>query len=112
LIIPHFGFDNPLSKKNKAILIFCREDDPAWRRQVMKRIGLVFLFLFILSANALATDYYVKTPANGGSDGYDGLSWGTAKATITAAMNLIANGTGNTIKVAAGTYNEKVTFRS
>ncbi len=34
----------------------------------MKRIGLVFLFLFILSANALATDYYVKTPANGGSD--------------------------------------------
>jgi hypothetical protein len=78
----------------------------------MKKFGLIFFSLFILSANVWAVDYYVKTPANGGSNDYDGLSWGTAKATVTAAMNLIANATGNTVKVAAGTYNEKVAFRN
>ena len=73
----------------------------------MKKIGLVFLFLFILSANALATDYYVKT---GGSNASDGLTWGTAKATISAAM-LLVNGSDN-VHVAAGTYNERVTFHA
>ncbi len=76
----------------------------------MKKIGMVILFLFILSANALATDYYVKTPANGGSNTNDGLSWATAKATITAAMALV-NGSDN-INVAAGTYNERITFHA
>jgi hypothetical protein len=78
----------------------------------MKKLGLVFLFLFTLSVNALAADYYVKTPANGGNNANDGLTWDTAKATVTAAMNLISTAAGNTVKVAAGTYNEKVTFRS
>jgi hypothetical protein len=76
----------------------------------MKKIGLVFLFLFILSANALATDYYVKTPANGGDNANDGFAWGTAKATISAAMALV-DGSDN-IHVAAGTYNERVTFHA
>jgi hypothetical protein len=74
----------------------------------MKRIGLVLLFLFILSANALATDYYVKTPANGGSDINTGLAWDTAKASIGAAMALV-DGNDN-VRVAAGTYNEKIVF--
>jgi hypothetical protein len=74
----------------------------------MKKIGVIFLSLFILSANVWAADYYVKT--TGGNNTNDGLTWDTAKATVTAAMNLISTGTGNTVKVAAGTYNEKVTF--
>src|SRR4030067_958469 len=76
----------------------------------MKKIVFVFLFLIFLSANALATDYYVKTPANNGNDTNDGLAWTTAKATISAAMALI-NGSDN-IHVAAGTYNERVTFHA
>ena len=77
----------------------------------MKKIGLIFLSLFILSANVWAADYYVKQQL-GGNDTNDGLTWDTAKATVTAAMNLISNAAGNTVKVAAGTYTEKVTFRS
>ena len=76
----------------------------------MKKFGLVFLFLFILSANVLAADYYVKTTANGGNNANDGLTWDTAKETITAAMALV-NGSDN-VHVAAGTYNERVSFHA
>ena len=64
--------------------------------------------LLVFPLNASATEYYVKTPANGGSNAGSGLDWDHAKATIGAAMALV-NGDDN-IYVAAGTYNEKVTF--
>lgn len=35
---------------------------------------------------------YVKTPANGGSDSNDGLTWGTAKATISGANSISTKG--------------------
>lgn len=57
---------------------------------------------------ALATDYYVKTPAHGGNNSHSGMNWNAAKATIGAAMAL-ADGD-DTIFVAAGTYNEKISF--
>jgi hypothetical protein len=60
------------------------------------------------AVSAKATDYYVKTPGNGGSDANSGFDWANAKATISAAMGLV-NGSDN-IHVAAGTYNERVTF--
>lgn len=91
----------------KPVSLF-KNGAPVRRRKVMKKIGLVFIFLVVLSAQAWATDYYVKTPANGGSDSNDGLTWATAKATIGAAMALVV-GSG-AINVAAGTYNEKIVF--
>ena len=75
-----------------------------------QKLGLALLFLFAFSTTALATEYYVKTPANGGDNANDGLAWATAKATISAAMALV-NGSDN-VHVAAGTYNERVTFHA
>ena len=60
------------------------------------------LLLFMICAatlSAFATDRYV---APTGDDSNDGLSWATAKATITAALN--SSSTGDNVKVAAGTY--------
>ena len=62
----------------------------------------------ILPFAAHATDYYVKPATNGGSNAYSGLDWNNAKATIGAAMAL-ADGDDN-IYVAAGSYNEKISF--
>ena len=67
-----------------------------------------FLFLILFPFTALATDYYVKIPAHGGNNDHSGLDWNTAKATIGAAM-ATADGD-DTIHVAAGTYNEKISF--
>jgi len=69
------------------------------------RVGIALL---LLAATASATDYYVKTSANGGSNANDGLSWANAKATIGGAMSLVDGS--DRILVAAGTYNEKVAF--
>jgi len=52
-------------------------------------------------AELLPVCYYVATT---GDDANDGLSWATAKATITAAKD--AAQLGDTVKVAEGTYNE------
>ena len=52
---------------------------------------------------------FVKTLANGGDNANDGLTWATAKATVSAAIAL-ASADGTQINVAAGTYNEKVAF--
>jgi len=76
-------------------------------------IYFIVAFTVLLSLSgfpsvALAADYYVKTPANGGNDANTGLDWNNAKATIGAAMSLVS-GTAN-VHVAAGTYNEKITF--
>jgi hypothetical protein len=68
----------------------------------------ILLLLIITPSIVLGADYYVKTPANGGNNSSTGLDWGNAKSTIGAAMSLVS-GTAN-IHVAAGTYNEKVTF--
>lgn len=68
------------------------------------------VLLFAMPAASLATDYYVKTAANGGNDSNNGTSWATAKATITGAMDL-ADGSDN-IYVAAGTYSGTVNFPS
>lgn len=68
----------------------------------------VLLYFTILPFPAWATDYFVKTPANGGNNANSGLDWANAKATIGAAMEMV-NGDDN-IKVAAGTYNEKIVF--
>ncbi len=73
----------------------------------IKKLGLlVFLIVFSLSSLAWAVDYYVD--ATYGSDTNDGLAWASAKATIGAAMSL-ADGD-DIIRVAAGTYTEKVSF--
>ena len=70
---------------------------------------MVLFCLLALPAGVLAADYYVKTLANGGSDANPGTSWVGAKATIQAAMDL-ATSTGDIVHVAAGTYNERVSF--
>ena len=74
----------------------------------VKIMFIAVFCIFSLSICAFAGDYYVKTPASGGNDGNSGLTWASAKATIGAAMALVDGG--DTIHVAAGTYNEKVTF--
>jgi hypothetical protein len=74
------------------------------------KVVCVALFcLLALRVSALAADYYVKTPANGGSDANPATSWDQAKVTIQAAMDL-ATSTGDRVHVAAGTYNERVSF--
>lgn len=54
------------------------------------------------------TVIYVR--ASDGNDGNDGLTWGTAKKTITAALNAVTSDT-EAIWVAAGTYNEHITLK-
>ena len=71
-------------------------------------IFCTFFSLLVFPSIGLGAEYYVKTPANGGSDANAGLDWGSAKATIGAAMALVDGD--DSIYVAAGTYNEKVTF--
>jgi hypothetical protein len=85
-------------------------------RNIYSRPGIIFIvvaltILLSLSASpavVLGADYYVKTPANGGNDANSGLDWNNAKATIGAAMGLVSGA--SSVHVAAGTYNEKVTF--
>lgn len=54
------------------------------------------------------TVLYVR--ASDGDNNNDGLTWGTAKKTITAALNAVASET-KEIWVAAGTYNECITLK-
>lgn len=54
------------------------------------------------------TVIYVR--AIDGNDDNEGLTWGAAKKTITAALNAVGEST-KEIWVAAGTYNERITLR-
>lgn len=54
------------------------------------------------------TVIYVRS--ENGDDNNDGLSWSSAKKTITAALNTASTAT-EAIWVAAGTYNERVTMK-
>ena len=80
------------------------------RRRKTEGVNVLLAVLLLAGGAcvATATDYYVKGPAQGGSDAADGLDWTTAKATIGAAMAL-ADGD-DTVRVGAGTYAERVTF--
>jgi hypothetical protein len=53
----------------------------------------------VLAAPAAATDYWVK---NGGSDGADGLTQGTAWATLGHAADVV--NPGDTVRVLDGSY--------
>ena len=70
----------------------------------MKRF-LLFLTVCTAALCASAANHYVSQTA--GNDSNDGLSWTTAMQTITAGFN--ACGNGDTLFIAAGTYNERVT---
>ncbi len=69
------------------------------------------ILLLLLAGNALAANcdscIFVK-PA--GNDANDGLSWDTAKKTISAALRTA--GSGDTIHVAQGTYQENIALKS
>ena len=85
--------------------------DICFKMSIICFIGValsILLFWVVSPSIALAVDYYVKTPANGGDNTNSGLDWADAKATIGAAMSLVSGATN--IHVAAGTYNEKITF--
>lgn len=57
------------------------------------------------------TVLYVR--ASDGNDENDGLTWGTAKKTITAALNAVTETSKvKEIWVAAGTYNERITLKN
>ena len=58
------------------------------------------------SLSALATNRYVAT---NGDDANDGLSWATAKLTITAAIS--ASSAGDNVMIAAGTYPEAISIK-
>jgi hypothetical protein len=53
--------------------------------------------------------YFVKTAADGGNDGNNGLMWGAAKATLNAGLALVGAGGSNIVAVAPGKYTEAVT---
>ena len=71
----------------------------------MKRI-LLLLTVCTAVLCASAANHYVSQAT--GNDSNDGLGWSTAKATITAGFS--ACGDGDTLFIAAGTYNERVTI--
>ena len=71
----------------------------------MKRF-LLFLTVCTVALCASAANHFVSQTA--GDDSNDGLSWAAAKATITAGFNACADG--DTLFIAAGTYNERVTI--
>ncbi len=85
---------------------------------VIKRFWLTGMVVFVLTlllglgfmprSVAAAMDYFYVDQAIG-SDGNDGLSWGGAKKTITAAIGLMGENSA-TISVAQGSYHEHITI--
>ena len=70
----------------------------------MRKIVLI-LTICASTLSALATTYYVK-PDGSNSSSTKGKSWGDAFQTITYALGKTA--TGDEIRVAQGTYNERI----
>ncbi|MBO4691033.1 MAG: fibronectin type III domain-containing protein [Paludibacteraceae bacterium] len=68
----------------------------------MRKIVLI-LTICASTLSALATTYYVKPDGNNNNDG---KSWSNAKKTITSAIS--SSTTGDEIRVAQGTYNERI----
>ena len=68
----------------------------------------VLLFLTFCTATlcASAANHFVSQA--GGDDNNDGLSWATAVQTITKGFSACADG--DTLFIAAGRYNERVTI--
>ena len=67
---------------------------------------LLFMTICAVSLCASAANHYVSQ--TGGNDSNDGLSWATPMQTITSGFSACANG--DTLFIAAGTYNERVTL--
>ncbi|MBO4362642.1 MAG: fibronectin type III domain-containing protein [Paludibacteraceae bacterium] len=72
----------------------------------MKKFYLLFA-AFAVALTATAANHYVSQAT--GNDSNDGLSWATAKAKLASGFS--ACSTGDTLFVAAGTYNERVTIK-
>lgn len=72
----------------------------------------LFLLLTLCAATlcASASNKYVKPEAAGGSDANDGSSWANARATIGACIWNV--GVGDTLFIAEGVYNEKVSAQN
>ncbi len=85
--------------------------NPVPRRLRSVEHGFALAIVVMCSSSAQAFDLFVKTPANGGDDTNNGSSWSAAKATVQAALDsfFISNDS-DTIRVAAGVYNEKLFF--
>jgi len=69
---------------------------------------LLFLMVCSVALYASAANHYVSQTI--GNDSNDGLSWATAKQSITSGFSACADG--DTLFIAAGTYNERVTVKS
>lgn len=69
---------------------------------------LLFLMVSTVTLCVSAANRYVSQ--TGGSDSNDGLSWATPMQTITSGFSACANG--DTLFIAAGTYNERVTLKA
>ena len=73
----------------------------------MKKLLLV-LTVCTTALCASAVNHYVSQAI--GNDSNDGLSWASPKQTVTAGFSACTNG--DTLFIAAGTYNERVTVKS
>lgn len=73
----------------------------------LKTLSFSLMFgIFAFNSAALAGTYYVK---KSGNDSNDGLTWNTAFATITKAVNSATRN--DEIRVGAGTYAENISIR-
>lgn len=72
------------------------------------RLILILMLAVIVTAIPAHATKYVKWDAPGPA--HDGASWCTAFLTIQAALNVA--GAGETVKVAQGTYQERIVFKS
>lgn len=74
-------------------------------RRGIATVCSAFVFGAILSSTAYSATYYVSTTGNNANNG---LSWAAAKRTVQAALNSATHG--DEIRVAQGTYNERLTI--
>ncbi len=74
---------------------------------IMKKLLSSLLVFFFVSANVSATNFYVVPGGTGGGSGWDQAS---ALGSVATAVNWSA-GLGDTVFVAAGTYNETVSIK-
>ena len=74
---------------------------------LIKRTILILAILGAVAAPCFATTWYVQT--NGDDTANTGSSWTNAKKTVGKAITLSISG--DSIYVAAGTYNERITLQ-